>query len=298
MRLIPATPGFLDALDKDTALKPSSLVDFRESYERYVEAFHLHFPEMQRPHYVENALYHKARYLELVGHEWHGRVVDVGNDKPFLSFFLQYFSPRATFSVISFELPQSPYPLREVDIESEPIPFDDEEFDAAIMSEVIEHMWRDPSMAISEIARCLKIGGRLFLTTPNACERHAITCALWQANPNQRGQYYATLESGHLHLWTVSDLETILGAHGFECGSITTKDYAGYTERHEILEALIQRVSPTPHLMGETIVIEAFKKLAVKGPQYPKKIFPDGVPVQFAGAITTFARSTGQALDR
>lgn len=294
MRLIPATPGFLEALVGDVALKPQSLGDLRDNYERFVDAFHLHFHPEQRPHYVENALYHKARYLELVGHEWVGRIIDVGNDKPFLSYFLQYFNPRATFSIISFELAQSPYPLHEVDIESEPLPFDAGSFDAAIMTEVIEHMWRDPSMAISEIARCLKLEGRLFITTPNACERHAITCALWQANPNQRGQYFATLESGHLHLWTVSDLEHILTAHGFECYEVTTKDYAGYTERYEAIEALIQKVSPTPHLMGETIVIEARKRADVAGPQYPTKIFPDGVPVQFAGAITTFAKVAGR----
>jgi SAM-dependent methyltransferase len=289
MRLIPATPGFLDALVGDSTLKPSSIADFRDNYENYAEAFHRHFHPEQRPHYLENAFYHKTRYIELVEHGWQGNVIDVGDDKPFLSYFLKYFNSGAEFSTISFELAQSPYPLFEVDIESERLPFDDNVFEEAIMTEVIEHMWRDPSMAISEIARCLKIGGRLFITTPNACERHAITCLLWQANPNQRGQYYSTLESGHLHLWTVGDLEHILTAHGFECSLVMTKDYAGYTKDYEAIEALIRQISPSPHLMGETIVIEALKRTHVSGPQYPKRIFPDGGPVQFAGAITTFA---------
>ena len=181
MRFIPATPGFLEALVGDLALKPRSVSDLGDNYEDYVEAFHRHFHPEQRPHHVENALYHKARYLDLVEHGWLGQVIDVGNDKPFLSYFLEYFNPSAEFSTISFELPQSPYVLHEVDIESERLPFEANSFDQAVMTEVIEHMWRDPSMALSEIARCLKIGGRLFITTPNACERHAITCALWQA---------------------------------------------------------------------------------------------------------------------
>lgn len=293
MRFIPATPGFLDALVGDMALKPASVADLRDNYEQYVEAFHRHFHPDQRPHHVENALYHKTRYLDLIEHGWIGQIIDVGNDKPFLSYFLKYFNPRAEFSTISFELAQSPYPLHEVDIESERLPFDAGSFDAAIMTEVIEHMWRDPSMALSEIARCLKVGGRLFITTPNACERHAITCVLWQANPNQRGQYFSTLESGHLHLWTVADLEHILVAHGFECSVISTKDYAAYTQHYEAIEALIRQVSPSPHLMGETIVIEAQKRSDVSGPQYPVKIFPDGAPVQFSGAITTFAKVAG-----
>lgn len=290
MRSIPATPGFLDALASDEALRPASVDELRDNYEQYVEAFHRHFVAELRPHHIENALYHKARYLHLIGYGWTGQVIDVGNDKPFLSYFLKHFNPRAEFATISFELAQSPYPLHEVDIESERLPFDSGTFDAAIMTEVIEHMWRDPSMALSEIARCLKVGGQLFLTTPNACERHAITCVLWQANPNQRGQYFSTLESGHLHLWTVGELEHILNAHGFECGAISTKDYAGYTQDYEAVEALIRQVSPTPHLMGETIVIEAKKNSEVSGPQYPRKIFPDGTPVQFSGAVTTFAK--------
>lgn len=289
MRIIPATPRFLETLANDPSVRPKSIGDFQDNYETFVEVFHRHFDEAQRANYTENALYHKARYVELISRAWNGKILDVGNDKPFLSYYLSHFSPNAQFWTISFELAQSPFQLYEVDIESEILPFDSNVFDEAILTEVIEHMWRDPSLAISEIARCLKIGGRLFLTTPNACERHAITCILWQANPNQRGQYYSTLESGHLHLWTVRDLEHLLQAHGFECDKVLTKDYAGYTQDYEVIDALVRQVSKWPHLMGETIVIEALKRTATEGPQYPKQIYPDGTPVLFAGAVTTFA---------
>src|SRR5574339_822128 len=45
------------------------------------------------------------------------------------------------------------------------LPFDDNAFDAVILSEVIEHV-ADPMRALSEIQRVLKKGGLLFLTWP------------------------------------------------------------------------------------------------------------------------------------
>jgi 2-polyprenyl-3-methyl-5-hydroxy-6-metoxy-1,4-benzoquinol methylase len=46
------------------------------------------------------------------------------------------------------------------------LPFADQSFDAAFCLEVLEHI-DDDRRALTEIARVLKTGGRLFLTTPN-----------------------------------------------------------------------------------------------------------------------------------
>jgi len=46
------------------------------------------------------------------------------------------------------------------------LPFDEATFDVVISCETIEHV-PDPSGAMSELARVLKDGGRLLLTTPN-----------------------------------------------------------------------------------------------------------------------------------
>lgn len=291
MRIMPATPGLQEILDADPLLNVGSVRELRERYGDIVEAFHEHFIPQVRPPNVENAHYHKSRYLDLLTRPWQGRVLDVGDDKPFLSYFLKKFRPEAEFSVISFALPQSPVDLFEVDIEIEAMPFETNSFDQAICTEVIEHLWRNPSKTVYEIARCLKLGGRLFLTTPNACERHAITCILNQSNPNQRSQYFAALESGHMHLWTAGELDLLLTEHGFRCEVVTTKDYTAYTNHDNRIEALIRKASSAPHLMGETIVIEALKVSTVNEPRYPKKIFPDGGPVRFEGAIKGFARA-------
>ena len=50
--------------------------------------------------------------------------------------------------------------------EAEKLPFREEQFDAVICSEVIEHL-PNPDMALREIARVTKPGGTLAITTPN-----------------------------------------------------------------------------------------------------------------------------------
>lgn len=290
MYVIPPHPGMFQALSSDGRL--ASITDVKmlsQQYEAVNEIFHSHFSVQLRANFVENARYHKDRYLDLLSKTFETRVVDVGNDKPFLSFFLKKFNPSAEFYTLSFEVPESPFELIAVDIESEPLPFPDGMFGVALFTEVIEHLWRNPAYPIAEINRVLHKDGTLFLTTPNPCERHALVCILWQANPNQRAQVFSHLESGHVHLWTCGDLRILLEAHGFTCDVIATKDYYGYSDISETFEEFIRSVSPYRDLMGESIVIEARKLTNHHHPSYPSEIFPDGKPVQFDGAVRQFA---------
>ncbi len=56
--------------------------------------------------------------------------------------------------------------LRVADLE-QGLPFPDNSFDTVLFCDVIEHL-RQPVFALEEIARTLRRGGRLMLTTPNA----------------------------------------------------------------------------------------------------------------------------------
>ena len=291
MKLIEANELLLAALEADALVANVTLQDLRHRYEQVSEAFHSHFAWGSTQHH-ENAIFHKIRYLDLLSRRWQGRVLDVGNDKPFLSYFLKRFNPGAEFETISNEIPETPFTLHEVDIECDRFPFDDEHFDQVIFTEVIEHLWRNPSHCVFEINRVLKPSGLLYLTTPNPCDRHSLVCVLWQANPNQRSGYYATLESGHLHLWTVKDVQVLLQAHGFDIVSATTADLYGHTRDDENVERFIREITPHRDLMNETVVVHAHKVSTPGAPAYPAEIFPDGCPVQFAGAIVGFSRCT------
>ncbi|MDP8219407.1 MAG: methyltransferase domain-containing protein [Candidatus Theseobacter exili] len=62
---------------------------------------------------------------------------------------------------------QASFQIQQMDIESEPFPYDSNYFDAVLFCEVIEHLYRDPFIVLLEIFRVLKPGGILILSTPN-----------------------------------------------------------------------------------------------------------------------------------
>ena len=289
MKQIDADNQLLGAIDADGAIAGVTLEQLVNNYEEISLRFHAYFLADAREQHA-NAMFHKIRYCDLFSRQLRGRVLDVGNDKPFLSYYLRKFNVDSSFVTISNELPQTPFPIWQVDIEQELFPFENGYFDDVIFTEVLEHLWRNPSFCIAEINRVTKKSGRIFLTTPNPCDFHSLICVLWQANPNQRGQFFSSLESGHLHLWTVADAKLLLECHGYAVVEATTMNLYGHTKRDEKIETFISEITPNRALMNETVVLLALKQSNALLPTYPTQIYPDGGPVCFSGAIVKFAQ--------
>lgn len=288
MRVIEADQQLLATLNANPVLKVADAVDFEKRYRELATFFHSFFPGGEGQVGFDNAMYHRIRYIDLINLELSGNVLDIGNDKPFLSYYLRALNPAVHFTTISFETGPTPVDLFEVDIECEPFPFADLSFDYVIMAEVLEHLWRDPAFTTAEMNRVLKLGGKAYVTTPNACEYHAIVCILFQANPNQRNQFYTSLDSGHLHLWTAREIRSLFSANGFNVDDLTSYDGYGYTKRTDDVVEFINRVAENPAMMNEMLRMWARKIQHAVKPVYPSDLFPSGKGVQIEGSLASF----------
>ena len=283
-RCIPGNLQIRQAVQSDALLQPQDLQDFEARYEEYTRRFYSHFPEAIHEIFVNDAIYHRERYLDMFSFPVAGRTLELGSDKPFITHFLRHLNPGVEFHTVSMDIPHSPYPIFRTDIECEEFPFEDGFFRFAIFAEVIEHLWRDPSWALCQLNRCLAIDGCLLVTTPNACALENAVNIILQSNPNGRNQFFAAMESGHPHLWTIAELRTILEAHGFAAVDVSTPDMY---PSHSLpgLKELADSCSPMPDGHGQVIRIVARKIESVYGPAYPQELFPDGKPVQVIGAM-------------
>ncbi|MEA2482491.1 MAG: hypothetical protein QOC55_438 [Thermoleophilaceae bacterium] len=92
----------------------------------------------------------------------------------------------------------------------EPLPFDDNVFDLVTAIETIEHV-RDVQLALSELRRMLRPGGRLALTTPAAARWRVLF----------RGVEHPF--SPHLRSFTRRSLRTTLETMGFHILELETR---------------------------------------------------------------------------
>ena len=98
------------------------------------------------------------------------------------------------------------------------IPLEDGRADGIRANQVIEHI-RNPLRFVTEVRRVLRPGGVFVATTPNIRYlRHIVRLALRGQGPmtSQRAARTATdWDDGHIHFFTVDDLEWLALAAGF-----------------------------------------------------------------------------------
>lgn len=119
-------------------------------------------------------------------------------------------------------------PTANCNIETQRWPYPDQSFDAAVCTEVLEHMMFDPVFVMNEMSRVLKPGGFCLITTPNTTSD---SCLTFLVNGMQPGflRFYATYPlrggkrdldtvaaMGHFHEYTRADLECLAAATGFD----------------------------------------------------------------------------------
>ena len=124
--------------------------------------------------------------------------------------------------------------------------YPDNYFDVITASEVLEHV-PDPEVVLREIARVLRAGGLLWLTTPHVrgVSAHLLGLKWSIVSPPE-----------HLQLFSVSGLRSMLTENGFRCVRVATEGVNPYELLHSVrvgqhpteLEAPHDRVTSGYHL--------------------------------------------------
>lgn len=115
---------------------------------------------------------HSVRYQQILSSIKHlglplrSKILDIGCYPLYLFNQLEQQNYHV-FGISSIHEPVDHPHVKVCDLENEDIPFNTNQFDLVVFTEVFEHLSHSPQKVITEIYRILKPGGHLLFTTPN-----------------------------------------------------------------------------------------------------------------------------------
>jgi SAM-dependent methyltransferase len=164
--------------------------------------------------------------------------------------------------------------IRDLDLESDPVPLPDDSVDLVLCLEVLEHFVFDPMHALKEINRILKPGGTLFLSTPNLASWKAAMSVLTGYSPLTYGKYSASRQRGTIHVreWVPGELEILCRAAGLDAAITTQNVY--HTATPDQIQRILQATGVSNNYSGDTIFVLATKVGPVED-RYPSQFYCD-----------------------
>lgn len=171
-----------------------------------------------------------------------GKALEIGANPYFISVLMREARPRLHFEYTNYFGGESPLITQQVawtdqcgvrreeafdsysvDLESGRLPVPDATYDLVLFCEVLEHFTSDPLHAVSEIARVLKPGGWLILTTPNVARFDNVVALL--EGRNLYDPYSGHGPHGrHNREYTRHELHMLMRHGGFACDTDFTSD--------------------------------------------------------------------------
>ena len=214
-----------------------------------------------------------------------GKLLEIGTSGVY-PLVLQELVPDLQVHITDYDLTKAPkgsmtitagersrkVPVYRLNVETTPLPVEDETFDFVVCGEVIEHMEQDPMFMVAEINRVLKPGGVLLLTTPNIVSARGLARAFLGYEPYFYMQYRKNgTTDRHNYEYSTHSLSEVMKASGFS-GSIWTED--NFTEQSVLDVEFLQKIGhPLTHI-GDNI-FSVGKKIGPVVDRYPSGIYCD-----------------------
>jgi SAM-dependent methyltransferase len=107
------------------------------------------------------------------------------------------------------------FPYSHFNVETDPFPYSDAQFDCVLFCEIVEHLLLDPSKAMAEIARVTKAGGFVVVSTPNATRLPNLYNLMFGRSIWDGYSPYGPY-GRHNREYTLSEVETLLDRAGFD----------------------------------------------------------------------------------
>lgn len=161
------------------------------------------------------------------------KALDIGCYPPYLLDFLEKENFDAYGVCSQHETVNRPK-INILNIDSDSLPYKDDQFDLVVMSEVMEHLVSDPVNIFSEIYRVLKPNGYFLITTPNVLRTQNLVSLLIGKNIyfgldqlKNSSQKLGTIYFRHNREYTPKELFILLKSSGFS--KTTVKSFISYT---------------------------------------------------------------------
>lgn len=141
--------------------------------------------------------------------------------------------------------------VNKCDVEVESLPFPSHSFDIALFNEIFEHLRINPIMTLEEVARVLKPGGLLFLSTPNLRSLKGISNFVIHDKSessctdifDEYGKLAQIGHMGHVREYTVTEVVTFLRRVGFDPIRVIFRGGERY-RRKRLLFTMIPSLQP------------------------------------------------------
>lgn len=162
------------------------------------------------------------------------------------------------------------FEFKNINIESELLPYPDEYFDVILFCEVIEHLIENPIFALYNLHRVLKPGGVLILSTPNVLRYDNLKKFIHRRTSTSICDAYSGYGAygRHNREYSLFELEDILSNVGYKiCERKTIFSCAGGA-----FQRLLERNN-----LGSYILVKAQKNSSFRW-YFPDYLFRSGIP--------------------
>jgi len=209
-------------------------MEFREyinKLRREEKAQHIELDQDKEPQYLEFHKYRFDRIIDSIPHYPHPiRILDIGTT-PF-TFFIKELFPH--YEVSTFDLTNlmedrcktHDILFKVCDLDNQLVPFENDYFDVAIFTEVLEHVFAPPTVVLKEIRRIMRSRGKLILSVLNIAtlvNRIKLVFGITPLpNPNSQLKKNWVHGHGHIHEYTMKEINSILEVCNF---AISEKEF-------------------------------------------------------------------------